>query len=103
MNIHWLPLAEEDLEIIYQFYTKDKSSKAANKIFNEILDAVDSLANFPKMAPIEPDLSDDEEEYRSLVVLKLFKVIYYIEFTSIFITAVWDCRQSPKANISKIK
>ena len=44
MKILWLELAEEDLESIYQFYAKDKSIKAANKIYNDILDATDSLA-----------------------------------------------------------
>ena len=68
MKILWLKLAEEDLESIYLFYKKDKSIKAANKIYNDILDATDSLANFPQMAPIEPTLSDDGDEYRSLVV-----------------------------------
>ena len=62
MKILWLELAEEDLESIYQFYAKDKSIKAANKIYNDILDATDSLANFPQMAPIVSDLSDYEEE-----------------------------------------
>lgn len=103
MRILWLELAEEDLDSIYHFYAKDKSVKASNKIYNEILDATETLADFPKMASIELDLSEDGDEYRSLVVGKYFKVIYFIEDDSIYIAAVWDCRQSPNTNISKIK
>ena len=103
MTICWLELAEEDIESIYLFYAEDKSVKAANKIYNDILDATDFLAKFPQMAPVEPILSDDGEEYRSLVVQKHFKVIYFIECDSIYIAAVWDCRQDPQANISKIR
>jgi len=102
MKILWLELAEEDIESIYQFYAKNKSIKAANKIYNDILDATDSLANFPQMAPIVSDLSDYEEEYRSLVVQKHYKIIYFIEHDSIYIAAVWDARQNPLTNINKI-
>ena len=103
MKILWLELAEEDVESIYQFYAKDKSIKAANRIYNDILDATDSLADFPQMASIEPELSDDGEEFRSLVVRKHFKIIYFIESDSIYIAAVWDCRQNPQTNVNKIR
>ena len=103
MKILWLELAEEDIESIYQFYAEDKSIKAANKIYNDILDATDSLAVFPQKASIEPDVSDDDEEYRSLVVQKHFKIIYFVECDSIYIAAIWDCRRNPQTNINKIK
>ena len=101
MKIRWLELAEEDLEFIYQFYAKDKSTKIANKLYNDILDAVDSLADFPLMAPVELDLSDDNEEFRSLLVRRCYKVIYFVEDEFIYIAAVWDCRTEPKTNISR--
>lgn len=103
MNILWLELAEEDLDSIYQFYAKDKSIKVAYKIYNEILDVAESLADFPQMASIELDLSEEGEEYRSLIVRKHFKLIYFIENESIYIAAVWDCRQNPQTNVSKLK
>ena len=67
-----------------------------------ILNAADTLSNFPQMAPIEQELSDFDEEYRSLVVHKHFKIIYFIECDSIFIAAVWDSRQNPQTNVNKI-
>lgn len=102
MKVLWLELAEEDIESIYQFYAKDKSIKAANKIYNDILNAADTLSDFPQMAPIEPELSDFDEEYRSLVVYKHFKIIYFFENDFIFISAVWDSRQNPQTNVKKI-
>ncbi len=102
MRILWLELAEEDLDSIYLFYAKDKNIKDVHKIYNEILDA-ESLADFPQMASIELDLSEEREEYRFLIVRKYFKLIYFIEDESIFIAAVWDCRQNPQTNIKKIK
>ena len=55
------------------------------------------------MAPIEADLSDDDEGYRYLVVQKHFKIIYFVESDSIYIAAIWDCCRNPQTNINKIK
>jgi len=57
------------------------------------------------MAPIEPLLSEFSELYRSLVIRKTYKVVYYIADDIIFIVAVFDCRQNPgklKKDIRKI-
>lgn len=103
MRLLWLQLAEEDLDSIYHFYSTDKSIKAAIKLYNDILDATEKLIDFPLIAAIEPKLSEDEDEYRALVVRKHFKIIYFIEEDVVYIAAIWDCRQNPKTNESKIK
>lgn len=91
------------LDSIYQFYINTKNTKTAIKIFNEILDAVDTLIDFPQKGPVEDELSGHQGEYRSLLVRKHYKVIYYLEDETIFIAAIWDCRQNPQTNVSKIK
>lgn len=103
MKILWLGFAEEDLDSIYQFYADNNSRYFANKLYNQILDTTDNLIHFPRMGPIEWDLSEKDEEYRSLLVRKYFKIIYFIENENIYIAAVWDCRQDPYTNINKIK
>jgi len=95
MKLIWTVFAAEQLESIYLF-VKKKSEKAAVAVYNSILDETDSLLHFPEMAQIEPLLSDLAETYRSLVVLNTYKVVYYIEDGTIFIVAVFDCRQSPE-------
>lgn len=103
MRLLWLEPAEEDLDSIYDFYVRDKSIKAASKIYNDLLDGVEILFDFPQIASIEPELSDGSEVYRSLVVKKYFKIIYFLEEGSIYIAAIWDCRQDPKMNVAKIR
>lgn len=103
MKILWLEFAEEDLDSIYQFYADNNNKYFANRLYNQILDAADNLIHFPQMGPIEWDLSEKDEEYRSLLVQKYFKIIYFIEGEYIYIAAIWDCRQNPDTNIGKIK
>lgn len=102
MNLFWLPTAEEDLDLLYHYYAKDKSKKYAVKIYNEILDSAEQLVDFPEMGIVEQELSEDKNEYRSLLVRRHFKLVYLIEKSSVYVIALFDCRQDPKTNKQKI-
>ncbi|GHT02568.1 hypothetical protein FACS189440_05640 [Bacteroidia bacterium] len=95
MRIVILPKAEKRLDEIYNFI-KINYPKAAADICNDILDEIEFLKNFPKMAAVEPILAGCTEIFRSLVVRRHYKVIYYIEDETIYIVTIWDCRQDPK-------
>lgn len=95
MEILFLPLAEEDLEQIYLFYA-EKSVNVAHKIYHSILDEIEILLQFPKIASVELCLENEETEFRSLVVFNgKFKVIYFIDKEFIYVTHVWCCRENP--------
>jgi len=79
---------------IYAFY-KRKSPTAAVRIYNQIIDEIEILKTFPQLASFEPLLSEKGKTYRSLVIRKLFKAVYYIHNGTIYISDIWDCRQSP--------
>lgn len=93
--VKWLPIAQLDLEDIYQFYLS-KSEQVATDMWNRLLDSTDPLKTFAYAGPIELLLQNREKEYHSLVVEKHFKLIYYVEGNVINITAVWDTRRNPE-------
>jgi len=96
MKILWTRFAESQLDEIYE-YMYNKNPYIAADIYNDILDESAMLANFPQIAAIEPLLSKYKEEYRSLVVRRNYKVIYYIDSEkTIYVVGVFDCRQNPK-------
>ena len=101
MKLIWSIPATMQLENIYYFYSQ-KNIEAATNIYNDIIDEAETLTKFPKMAPIEPILEDYTRKYRSLVVRKHFKVVYRIEEETIYIAAVFDCRQDPQKLVSMI-
>lgn len=98
MKVIWKEPATRRLLEIYHFVANGSPS-AARRIFDEILDRTDQLANLPEMASIEPSLDDQPESFRSLVIEGTYKVIYYLEDDAVNVIDVWDCRQSP----SKLK
>jgi plasmid stabilization system protein ParE len=94
MVVIWLPLAEDALDNIYCFY-KDRSEQAASKLLSDILQATKRLEEYPEMAFREPLLVERPEVFRSLIVRKTYKVVYYREDDIAFIADIWDTRQYP--------
>ena len=96
MKVLWTISAEKQLDCIYD-YIQDKNTCAAIEIYNDIVDESAMLANFPLIGVVEPLLCDFSEEYRSLIVRRIYKIVYYIEGeTTIYVVAVFDCRQNPE-------
>ncbi|MCL2651532.1 MAG: type II toxin-antitoxin system RelE/ParE family toxin [Candidatus Azobacteroides sp.] len=96
MKVLWTAFAQTQLEDIYD-YIQTQNPCAAAEIYNDILDEAAMLAHFPRIATIEPYLSEFPEEYRSLMVRRNYKVVYYIDReTTVYIVAVFDCRQNPE-------
>ncbi|MCD7971138.1 MAG: type II toxin-antitoxin system RelE/ParE family toxin [Candidatus Azobacteroides sp.] len=95
MKISWTKEAVEDLDIIYQYYKKI-SPVIADRIYDRIITEAEILMTFPEIASIEPLLADKKPLARSLIINRIFKVIYYLAKDSIIITNIWDCRQNPE-------
>ena len=95
MRVFWTAFAENQLDDIYT-YIQQYSSQSAADIYNKIVDESALLARSPRMGVIEPLLSSYPEGYRSLIVRKHYKVVYYVENNAIiYVVAVFDCRQNP--------
>jgi plasmid stabilization system protein ParE len=100
MKVIWLRFAAENLERLYGSL-KEFSPKAAATLYNDILDEVAKLGAFPQMAPVESLLAKEPEVFRSLVVCRRYKIVYFIENETVKIVDVWDCRRDPKALVKK--
>ncbi len=95
-DVIWLESAGADMDALYDYYVQ-KSVKVAGKMYNGIIDEVDRLAYNPRMAPVDFLLQNSIKEYRSLVVSKgRYKVVYFIEKTSVYIVHIWSCRRDPE-------
>ena len=52
---------------------------------------------------VEPLLANRTHLYRSVVINKLNKLIYYIENETIIIADFWDTRREPKEQANQIR
>jgi len=95
MVVKWLPDAKRDLKAIFDFYLEVAGRRVAGRIRLQIKEDVDRLVHNPEMAPVEPLLSGFKRTYRSLLSDKNYKIVHSIDRETIYIIAVWDCRQDP--------
>lgn len=91
MKIIYLPSAEISLELIYDYIGKDSESSAV-RVYNAIIDGIDRLSVFPHIGKANSLIVG----IRTLVVLKNYKAVYYVEKDIVYIVMVWDCRRNPE-------
>ncbi len=102
-TIIWLEYAKRAFEQQMNWYLNVMGKQAAKKFTNSILKDTERLTSFPYLGAIEPLLENLPEHYRSLVSGKHFKIVYFIEETTIYIVALRDCRKAPESFTSSFQ
>lgn len=103
MIISWSQKARESASEILIYIFTEFGSKATNKFFHSIDRTIKVLENNPFAGRIEPLLIGSKNEYRSLVVNKINKLVYHIVDDTIVIVAFWDTRREPKSLVERLK
>ena len=80
-RIELLPPAWQDLGSISDLHLQLVGPDSAERITDEILNAIESLSRFPYMGPLHPDPVLARMEYRKLVCKKYVAVYRVIEST----------------------
>ncbi|AGC76707.1 plasmid stabilization system protein ParE [Nonlabens dokdonensis] len=95
-EINWSTTAQEQLFLIYEYYSEKLSSKTASKLIRGIINESLSLKQTPYLGQKEVLLENRSKDFRYLIH-KNYKIIYVIdeEIYTIKIYDVFDVRQSP--------
>ena len=96
MRVLWLRHAEEALYRTEAYILKEYGQNVSDRFIKEVRDVAYLLEKMPELGHLEPLLSHHEQGYRSIVINRLNKLIYYIKDQTILIAAIWDCRREPK-------
>ena len=102
-KILWTDFAINQLKDIFDYHLVKASTTVAQKLVQKIIDATIILENNPKSGRKEDLLADRSQEFRFIVV-KNYKIIYWIdfEFNIIKVSMVFDTRQNP-VKIGKVE
>jgi len=90
----WSEKSLYDLEDAYDLLA-EKSTEAARKTIDLILDKADQLLDFPESGSKEPRLTNKKETYRYLVKGN-HKIVYRIDRSKVLIIRVFDTRKDPQ-------
>lgn len=97
-KVVWTQKARKQRIEILNYGAQTFGKKIALK-FKEALHEYDSLlVTNPYLGPIEPLLADEPQAFRSIVVHKHYKIVYYVNINvrTIYIISLWDTRREPK-------
>ena len=103
MQIVWLDEAKVLLKKAISFGMFAFGEKAVIRFVDEIQKTDERLSAFPLLGKIEPSLEGLGQEYRSLVIHRNYKVIYYIDDDIVFIASFWSTQCDPENLRSEIK
>ena len=96
MKVVWSEQAGKSLRVTAAYVRSKFGAQAKQNLLKEVAQTALLLESSPYMGIVEPLLEGCEVEYRSIVVNKLNKIIYYISAGSVEITAFWDTRREPQ-------
>ena len=90
VKVVWTSSARQDVEAIFRYYD-GFSHSFAKRLMEEFLDAA------RRLMPMEPLLEQYNRNYRYIVVIRRYKLIYLYENETCSILMAWDCRQNPNS------
>jgi plasmid stabilization system protein ParE len=96
MKIHWHKRAAAQLHQVEEYVLRDFGERVRQEFMDEVEQAVFSLADMPTMGKLDPLFAHRKQAYRSIIVRKLNKVVYYIKGDTLHVAAFWDTRREPK-------
>lgn len=95
VQLIWSEPAQLDMEEIFRF-NNALSPKMAIACAEELIKAGDRLKQMPEMGPVEPTFEHLKRNYRYVLVLRRYKLVYLYENGVCSILMVWDCRRNPE-------
>ena len=103
MKIHWHKRAAAALHQVEEYILQEFGERVRREFMDEVDHAVLALADMPTLGKIDPLFAHRRQTYRSIIVRRLNKVVYYVKDDTIHIAAFWDTRREPKAQAKQVK
>lgn len=103
MTIQWHKRAAAQLHQIEEYVLRDFGEHVRQEFMDDVEKAVISLVEMPNKGIIDPLFAHRKQTYRSIIVRRLNKVVYYVNNDTIHIAAFWDTRREPKNQAQQTK
>ena len=103
MKVIWSIQAKEGLQKTSNYIRKEFGKRSKQKFLDEVLHVASLLERNPYLGQVESLLDEASVEYRSIVVNRINKLVYYIHESTIEIVVLWDTRREPKTLLDKVE
>lgn len=102
MRVVWLPQAKRQLRQTANYIYREFGQKVRSEFMQHVQHANMLLSKNPNMGLVEPLLADRSIMYRSYVVNRLNKIVYFIKEDHIEVADFWDVRREPQKLAKRI-
>ena len=103
MIIHWHKRAATQLQQVEDYVLQHFGERIRKEFMDEVEQVVTELADMPTMGKLDPLFAHRKQAYRSIIVRRLNKVVYYVKGDIIHIAAFWDTRREPKIQATQTR
>lgn len=103
MNVIWYNRAEQSMRQIERYIFSKFGEYTRASFMRELEQSIQSLSEMPRLGSIDPLLEHRSKTYRSLIIHRMSKLVYYVEDDTIHIAAFWDTRREPKSQVNQLK
>ena len=102
MEIIWAEQAISAWEDTIDYIAGEFGVQAVERFYRKTEEWQDILCSSPLAGKTEPLLKNRSRTYRSIVIGKKSKLIYYIENETIYIVDLWDTRREPRQQAERL-
>ncbi len=102
MRIYWHKRAAAQLHQVEDYVLRDFGERTRQEFMDEVEQAVLLLADIPTMGKLDPLFANRKLAYRSFIVRRLNKIVYYVKADTLHIAAFWDTRREPRNQARQI-
>ena len=105
MTCEWKKSAIEELTNATKYCAKTFGKRVAEKFLDSVDHQILLLVGNPLMGIHAPELDTLRRQYRTVLVHKLFKLVYYVneKKSVLYIVSLWDVRRNPSTLVSRIR
>lgn len=103
MNVKWFLGAKVAMRQTARYIRGQFGNRSSQEFLRKVMHTEQLLREHPHLGPLEPLLADMTKTYRSIVIQKVNKLVYYIEGDTIHIADFWDVRREPKKLAEQVK
>lgn len=102
MKVIWSLKAQQSFIEIADYIFEFFGDNAKDNFRDEIFAVTKQLEKMPNLGKAEPLLISNPKSYRSIVINKHSKMVYFIENESVYIADIWETRKEPLNQANQI-
>lgn len=104
MRVTLTDLAKRQVADTARYIRREFGKKSKDSFLQKVRETRQLLADNPYLGSVEPLLAGRTQTYRSVVVGRQSKMVYYTEKDNvIYVVAFWDVRREPQALAVEVK